>query len=278
MSMVFQNFGLFSHLTVLQNLMLGQVSLLKKTKTDAREKALELLETVGLSERAAFYPTQLSGGQKQRVAIARALAMEPEIILFDEPTSALDPTMVGEVTAVIRSLAKTGITMLIVTHEMKFAEDISSRVFYMDEGGIYESGTPSVIFKEPKKEKTKRFINRIRSFEYEIKSEKYDFYELLGEIETFCFRNGIDGKTARTLTLVTEELVSDTITPKYGNCKLVANYSEKLDQYELCATYRAANANAMEAADELSAMIIRKSTKDIIHTFADGVNTLKITL
>jgi polar amino acid transport system ATP-binding protein len=186
--------------------------------------------------------------------------------------------MVGEVTAVIRSLAKTGITMLIVTHEMKFAEDISSRVFYMDEGGIYESGPPRVIFNEPAKEKTKRFINRIRSFEYEIKSADYDFYELLGEVETFCFRSGIDGKTARKLSLVTEELVGDTVAPRYGNCKLTVSYSEKLGQYELCAAYRAANENAVEAADELSAMIIRKSAKEIMHTFADGVNVLKITL
>jgi polar amino acid transport system ATP-binding protein len=278
MGMVFQNFGLFSHLTVLQNLTLGQVSLLKKTKAEAQEKALELLKTVGLSERADFYPAQLSGGQKQRVAIARALALEPEISLFVVPTSALDPGMVSEVTAVIRSLAKTGITMLIVTHEMKFAEDISSRVFYMDEGGIYESGTPQVIFKEPTKEKTRRFINRVRSFEYEINSEDYDFYELLGEIETFCFRNGIDGNIARKLSLVTEELAGDTIVPKYGNCKLAVSYSEKLDQYELCATYRGADENAVEVADELSAMIIRKSTKEITHTFADGENALRIVL
>jgi polar amino acid transport system ATP-binding protein len=276
MGMVFQSFGLFSHLTVLQNLTLGQVSLLKKTKAQAREKASELLKTVGLSERADFYPAQLSGGQKQRVAIARALAMEPEIILFDEPTSALDPTMVGEVTAVIRSLAKIGITMLIVTHEMKFAEDISNRVLYMDEGGIYESGAPSVILKEPTKEKTRRFINRIRSFEYEIKSRDYDFYELIGEIETFCFRNGIDGSIARKLSLLTEELIGDTIAPIYGNCKLAVSYSEKLAQYELCVTYRGVNENAVDVADELSAMIIRKSAKEVIHTFADGVNTLTI--
>jgi polar amino acid transport system ATP-binding protein len=148
----------------------------------------------------------------------------------------------------------------------------------MDEGGIYESGPPRVIFNEPAKEKTKRFINRIRSFEYEIKSADYDFYELLGEVETFCFRSGIDGKTARKLSLVTEELVGDTVAPRYGNCKLTVSYSEKLGQYELCAAYRAANENAVEAADELSAMIIRKSAKEIIHTFADGVNMVKIIL
>ncbi|MDR1272036.1 MAG: amino acid ABC transporter ATP-binding protein, partial [Clostridiales Family XIII bacterium] len=201
-----------------------------------------------------------------------------EIILFDEPTSALDPTMTGEVTAVIRSLRKMEITMLIVTHEMKFARDISSRVFYIDEGGIYESGSPAAIFDEPAKEKTKRFINRIRSFEYDIESEEYDFYELIGEIEAFCFRNGIDDKTTRKLSLMTEELVGDTIVPKYGNCSLVINYSEKQGQYELSAAYRGPGGNAVETADELSAMIIRKSAKEIAHTFADGTNVLRILL
>ncbi|MDR1087715.1 MAG: amino acid ABC transporter ATP-binding protein [Coriobacteriales bacterium] len=278
MGMVFQDFGLFSHLTVLQNLTLGQVSLLKRTKAQAQERALELLKSVGLSERAASYPAELSGGQKQRVAISRALAMDPEIILFDEPTSSLDPTMTGEVTAVIRSLAKTGITMLIVTHEMQFAEDISSRVFYMDEGGIYESGTPQILFREPTREKTRRFINRVRSLEYEITSDEYDFYELIGKIETFCFRNGIDGSTARKLSLVTEELVVATIVPLYGNCTLALSYSEKLGRYELCARYRGANANAVKVADELSAMIIQNSAKEITHTYAAGENVLRIVL
>ncbi|HQQ67078.1 MAG TPA: amino acid ABC transporter ATP-binding protein, partial [Thermotogota bacterium] len=165
MGMVFQSFNLYAHLTVLENLTLGPIKLLGKTKGEAEAKGAELLRLVGLSEKAASFPDELSGGQKQRVAIARCLAMDPEILLFDEPTSALDPTMVSEVLAVIRRLAKEGMTMVIVTHEMEFSKNVSNRVFYMDEGVIYEEGTPGQIFAHPQKEKTKAFINRIRGFE-----------------------------------------------------------------------------------------------------------------
>ena len=148
----------------------------------------ELLKMVGLAEKAEVYPAQLSGGQKQRVAIARCLSVEPEIILFDEPTSALDPTMVSEVLGVIRRLAKEGMTMAIVTHEMGFAYDVSNRIFYMDEGIIYEEGSPQEIFETPKREKTRVFINRIKSFEYEINSVDYDLYKLNAELYAFCSR------------------------------------------------------------------------------------------
>jgi polar amino acid transport system ATP-binding protein len=163
MGMVFQSFNLYAHLSVLDNLTLGPIKLLHKQRAEAERHALELLKLVGLAEKASAFPDELSGGQKQRVAIARCMAMEPEILLFDEPTSALDPTMVSEVLAVIRRLAREGMTMVIVTHEMDFARNLSSRVFYMDEGLIYEEGTPEQIFDHPCKEKTRAFINRIRS-------------------------------------------------------------------------------------------------------------------
>ena len=161
MGMVFQNFNLFGNLTVLGNVMAAQCDLLGVSKDAAKEKALELLGRVGLADKANALPDELSGGQKQRVAIARALAMDPEILLFDEPTSALDPTMVGEVLAVIKDLAKTGMTMLIVTHEMGFARDVSTRVFYMDEGVVYEDGTPADVFNAPKKPKTIDFVGQV---------------------------------------------------------------------------------------------------------------------
>ena len=161
MGMVFQNFNLFGNLTVLGNVMAAQCDILGVSKADARMKALELLDRVGLANKADALPDELSGGQKQRVAIARALAMDPEILLFDEPTSALDPTMVGEVLAVIRDLAKTGMTMLIVTHEMGFARDVSTRVLYMDEGAVYEDGTPADVFNAPKKPKTVEFVGQV---------------------------------------------------------------------------------------------------------------------
>ena len=161
MGMVFQSFNLFGNLTILGNVMAAQCDILGISEGAAKLKALELLGRVGLANKAEALPDELSGGQKQRVAIARALAMDPEILLFDEPTSALDPTMVGEVLSVIKDLAKTGMTMLIVTHEMGFARDVSTRVFYMDQGGVYEDGTPADIFNAPKKPRTIDFVGQV---------------------------------------------------------------------------------------------------------------------
>ena len=161
MGMVFQNFNLFGNLDVLGNVTAAQCDILGVPKDAAKRKAQELLGRVGLADKAEALPDELSGGQKQRVAIARALAMDPEILLFDEPTSALDPTMVGEVLAVINDLAKSGMTMLIVTHEMGFARDVSTRVFYMDEGVVYENGAPDEIFSRPQKPKTVEFIGQV---------------------------------------------------------------------------------------------------------------------
>ena len=157
--MVFQSFNLFAHQTVLQNIMFAPVELKKMTKPEAEAKALELLERVGLSEKAKSFPNELSGGQQQRVAIARALAMNPDIMLFDEPTSALDPEMVGEVLAVMKELAAQGMTMIVVTHEMGFARDVADRVIFMADGVIVEEGTPAEIFENPQNPRTKDFLS-----------------------------------------------------------------------------------------------------------------------
>lgn len=159
--MVFQHFNLFAHLNILKNITLAPVLLKKMTKEKAQERGRELLKMVGLADKADAYPTQLSGGQKQRVAIARALAMEPEIMLFDEPTSALDPEMVGEVLDVIKGLAQSGMTMVVVTHEMGFAREVGTRILFMDEGKILESGTPQQIFDNPQNERTKSFLSKV---------------------------------------------------------------------------------------------------------------------
>ncbi len=161
MGMVFQQFNLFPHLTVIDNITLAPVKLKKADKKTAVEKGMKLLERVGLAEKAKAYPDQLSGGQKQRIAIARALAMDPEIILFDEPTSALDPEMVGEVLEVMKDLAKSGMTMVVVTHEMGFAKEVASRVLFMDQGVIMEQGTPDEIFKNAQNERTKQFLGKV---------------------------------------------------------------------------------------------------------------------
>ena len=161
--MVFQSFNLFNNMTVLENCIVGQVKVLKRSREDAKQHAMHYLEKVGMIPYINAKPRQISGGQKQRVAIARALAIDPEVLLFDEPTSALDPEMVGEVLSVMQELAQEGITMLVVTHEMAFARDVSSRVVYMNNGIICEEGSPAEIFKNPQKQETKDFLARFRN-------------------------------------------------------------------------------------------------------------------
>lgn len=161
MGMVFQQFNLFPHMTVMKNLTLGPIKLLKKSKAEAEKKAMELLERVGLADRATAYPSQLSGGQKQRIAIVRALCMDPDVMLFDEPTSALDPEMVGEVLEVMKQLAKEGMTMVVVTHEMGFAREVGTNVVFVDDGVIVEQGEPKEFFENPKNQRLKDFLSKV---------------------------------------------------------------------------------------------------------------------
>ncbi len=161
MGMVFQHFNLFPHMTILQNMTLAPIHLLKKSREEAEQKAMSLLHRVGLADRAGAYPSQLSGGQKQRVAIVRALAMEPEVMLFDEPTSALDPEMVGEVLDVMKELAEDGMTMVVVTHEMGFAREVGDRVVFMDQGRIVEVGSPVELFESPKNPRLQDFLSKV---------------------------------------------------------------------------------------------------------------------
>jgi len=161
MGMVFQQFNLFPHKTVLDNITLSPINVQGLSKEEAEKKAMALLEKVGLKDKAKAYPSSLSGGQKQRIAIARALAMEPEVMLFDEPTSALDPEMVGEVLNVMKDLAKEGMTMVIVTHEMRFAKEVGDRIFFIDGGNIVEKGTPKEVFENPKHPRTKDFLSKV---------------------------------------------------------------------------------------------------------------------
>ena len=161
MGMVFQHFNLFPHMTILKNMTIAPIKLLKLSKADAEERAMKLLTKVGLADRADSYPSQLSGGQKQRVAIVRALCMDPEVMLFDEPTSALDPEMVGEVLDVMKSLAKKGMTMVVVTHEMGFAREVASRILFLDDGIIAEDGTPEAVFGNPQCERLQSFLAKV---------------------------------------------------------------------------------------------------------------------
>ena len=225
MGMVFQSFNLFPHKTVLENVMLAPCQLRHEDPEKAREEGLALLRKVGLAEKADVYPSSLSGGQKQRVAIARTLAMKPEVILFDEPTSALDPTMVGEVLSVIRQLADEGMTMLIVTHEMKFAHDVSTRLFFMYDGYIHEDGSPEQIFENPVHSATKAFIQRIRKEVFEIDSPDFDFLGMRSTINAFCYKYGITGRQETALQLCDKML--DDVMAAYRPITVRITHSEQ---------------------------------------------------
>lgn len=266
MGMVFQSFNLFNHMNIIENIMAAPRDLLKKSKQQAYEDGMHLLRTVGLADKAFNYPDELSGGQKQRVAIARTLAMEPEIILFDEPTSALDPTMVGEVQAVIRELAKQGLTMMIVTHEMRFAREVANRVFYMDEGGIYEDGTPDELFDHPKKEKTIRFIKHIKAFEKRITSKDFDFIGFNTGLEEFGRTSGISQKAIYRAQAVFEELCVQIILPKLLDSFVLYVSTEYLQEEETVTMqfkYSGARFNPKDSDNMLSLKIAEKVATSI---------------
>ena len=225
MGMVFQSFNLFEHKTVLENVIFAPCQLRHEPEEEARKEGLALLRKVGLAEKADVYPSSLSGGQKQRVAIARSLAMKPDAILFDEPTSALDPTMVGEVLSVIRQLAKEGMTMLIVTHEMKFARDVSTRIFFMYDGYIHEDGTPAQIFEKPVHSATKAFIQRIRKEVFEIDGPDFDFLGMHSAIGAFCHKYGIAEKL-ETAEKLTDKMLDD-IMAQYRPITVRITHSEQ---------------------------------------------------
>lgn len=277
MGMVFQSFNLFSHLLVIENIILGPVTLLKVPRQEAYDEGMRLLASVGLAEKALAYPDELSGGQRQRVAIARALAMKPEIILFDEPTSALDPTMVGEVLLVMRSLAKEGMTMLIVTHEMKLAQTVSTRVLYMDQGGIYEDGSPEQIFNHPQRERTRFFVNRLKTFEREIKTTTFDFIEFSTGIEEFGRKQQLSQRQINGLQLIFEELCVQILLAR-GNCVFPLKFScavSSMDSvYEAQVTFQGPPFNPfVEQADDLSIKMLLGITRE--HKWSgDGENRI----
>ena len=211
--MVFQSFNLFGHMTVLQNIVVPQMDLLGKSAEEAREEALRQLRRVGLEGKAKNRPDELSGGQKQRAAIARALAMQPEIMLFDEPTSALDPTMVSEVKNVMRTLAGEGMTMLIVTHEMQLARDISSRILFLSDGKICEEGTPEQIFEHPQKEQTRQFVMKVTSWQWNTKSDGADFFGMMASLEDFCRSRFMNRRLMNSCEIVLEELYTSCLKP-----------------------------------------------------------------
>ena len=284
MGMVFQSFNLFSHMNVLENIMYAPIRLKGLDKAEAKALAIRQLRLVGLENKQNAYPDELSGGQKQRVAIARALAMEPEILLFDEPTSALDPTMVGEVLAVIRDLAGRGMTMLIVTHEMKFARLVSSRIFYMNEGRIYEEGTPEQIFDHPQKELTRQFIRQLRIWSSTLTASEADLPGLVSGLEAFCRRHLIPEKMCLSLQLLIEELcISDPAAGTGENnlirpMKLEFEYAETDSSGVLTLSYPGDELNLRDRLDNTAGAIVDHAARELLHRYENGLNIMRITL
>ena len=275
MGMVFQSFNLFGHLTVIENIMLAPVKLKGVSRQAAFDEGMTLLRQVGLADKMLNYPHELSGGQKQRIAIARAVAMNPNVILFDEPTSALDPTMVGEVQAVIRDLAKSGKTMMIVTHEMNFARTVSSRIFYMDEGGIYEDGSPEQIFGSPKRDKTRRFIQRLKVLEMKIRSRDYDFPAAVSSIENYCRKNLIGPRTCGRIQLAFEELTQQILLPELAkpDIDVAVEYSEEKNEAVMSVNY---DLSSINLADELSMTVLKGIASHIEYSDEAGTTRLFI--
>ncbi len=239
MGMVFQSFNLYAHLSVMDNLTLGPVKLLGKKRTEANQKAMDLLKLVGLAEKAHAFPDELSGGQKQRVAIARCMAM------------------------------------VIVTHEMEFARNLSSRVFYMDEGGIYEEGTPEQIFDHPQKEKTKAFIQRIRSFHYRITSREYDLYAMQAEMEDFCDKHMLPKKVTGYVLHMAEEVLC--LQQDFSDIQVSLSYSEKDGGVELVCVSGGAPVNPLEegaAKDEFGIKLIKARSRSVEYRYENGKNVL----
>ena len=287
MGMVYQKFHLFSHMDVMDNLCLAPVRLLGMARQAAEEKAIDLLHQVGLATRAHAFPSVLSGGQQQRIAICRSLMMEPKVLLFDEPTSALDPTMVGEVLAVIRMLAKRSLTMLIVTHEMNFAREVADRVLFFAEKGIYEQGTPKEIFENPKKPLTIDFINKSKHFSFDITSKDFDLMAFQGGIQTFGEKYGLQSKHIMRLQLCCEELVVEMLNGCYAendevNMKFTITYAESTKETFIVLTCGGKEYNPFVQSDDdeahLGITILKRVSSATSHTFADGTNTISVRL
>ena len=284
MGMVFQKFHLFSEMDVMDNLCLAPTHILKMPREKAEKKAMELLGQVGLASRAHAWPTVLSGGQQQRIAICRCLMMEPKVLLFDEPTSALDPTMVGEVLAVIRMLAKRDMSMLIVTHEMNFAREVANRVLFLADGGIYEQGTPAEIFDTPKGEKTIAFINKIKYFSYEITCREFDLMQMQGGIQNFGEKYGLDQKNTYRLQICCEELIYEMLNhcfPGNGPVSMNLNvaYAEADRTVEIELTWVGEAYNPFEQKEDgLGVTILKNMAKKIDCQRESGQTRISIAL
>lgn len=265
--MVFQNYNLFEHMTVLENAMRPQMDLLGREKINAYNNAMKYLKLVGMADKLNHYPSQLSGGQKQRAAIARTLSMDPDIILFDEPTSALDPAMVGEVEYVIKKLKDMGKTMVIVTHDMKLAREVSNRVWFIADKSIYEDAPTEEIFNNPKKEKTITFIRNIKRLEFEIESKNFDYVNAIQEIELYCDRISLSSVLTRKLHLLFEEICIQTLIPSMkpeSEIQVSFEYADESDKVSMTVKHNGTSIFDEGAMDIISRKLIENAMNDIV--------------
>ena len=278
LGMVYQSFNLFSHLSVLENIILAPMKVKKISKEEAISKAYELLKMVGMENRATHMPDQLSGGQKQRVAIARALAMEPEVMLFDEPTSALDPTMVDEVETVIKRLVDSGMTSIIVTHEMRFARNIASNILFLAEGGVYEEGSPDQIFDNPQKDLTRRFIYRSRMYEEALNKTNIDIYELCSRIRQYAIAYGLTRKQSKGIEYFCEELIYPLIMFNNAVLRIIAD--ENRNEYSITAEFKGLNKDplSLECIDELGLSIVKAYSSSLNSSCINGIWQINATI
>ncbi|MGN0405240.1 MAG: amino acid ABC transporter ATP-binding protein [Bariatricus sp.] len=268
LGMVYQSFNLFTHLNIMENMILAPMKVLGMSQKEAMSEAERLLEMVGMETRRFQMPSQLSGGQKQRVAIARAMAMKPEGLLFDEPTSALDPTMVDEVESVIRRLVENGMTSVIVTHDMRFAKKIASKVVFLAEKGIYEQGTPQQFFEQPSRELTRQFLYRTRMLERTMTRQTVDVYALSSEIRAFALPYGFNQRQSHGISFICDELILPIIRSyedmqREITVRFVAG--ENGQEHTILVEFSALECNPLEhpAIDELNIKLLKGFTREL---------------
>ena len=272
MGMVFQSFNLYHHMNVVENVAYAPAKVLGLSRSDAYERAMRLLRAVGLADKELARVDELSGGQKQRVAIARTLAMDCEIILFDEPTSALDPTMVGEVVSVIRRLSQDEMTMLIVTHEMQLARTVSSRILYLDQGVVYEDGTPERVFGNPRRELTRRFVNGLDSLERSFTRDAFDYLGFLSDVNAFAVRKMLPPSLVNNIQMAVEEIYLQTILPLLGadaHASIRLDYAERNGSCDIAFAWEGEAADPLPGMDELSRSLSDFATTDLRYDRTD---------
>jgi len=268
---------LFSHLNVLKNLTMPQQKLLKRTPEVAIAKAMETLQTVGMTEQTERYPHQLTTAQKQRVALARCLALDPDILLIDDPTCITDTAATAEMLAVIRKIASSGITMLIATHHLPLVHEIATRVLYLDDYCIYEQGKPTEIFETPRRPKTKAFIRKQRTWEYVITQKDFDYAHMLGNLDLFCYTHAVPGITSDKIQNITQELVLKLILPHIGYCSVKLEYTDRLGSFELSVRYSGKKDNLFaKYSNDTSASLIKSNAKVVHFEYIDGFNIIKV--